>query len=187
MSVNQLKVHPLSKFRFQMIVNLHHYIKYGGCVGTDPTKLEPVAGETNSTETGASRSAGRELGGANSANSNIANSTANSNNGGGGGRKLLEAARRVQAAALGAAAGSRALLADDDKDEDGKASFSGKTTQSTLDELTNKWKGYDVKVGMGRGDFIEDTGFVPDRLIKGRNRVMAGILVGRWCRLNTSG
>ena len=42
--------------------------------------------------------------------------------------------------------------------------------------LTRTFKGYDVPLRTST-QFVEDTGFIPDRMIKGENRVLAGILI----------
>jgi hypothetical protein len=61
-------------------------------------------------------------------------------------------------------------------DEDGGGSTNSQVSDSKLEDLTWKFKGYDISLGAST-QFVEDTGFVPDRMIKGQNRVIAGVLV----------
>lgn len=76
------------------------------------------------------------------------------------GRKLLRAA--------GGRTGSEGA------DGDGGSNF--QVSDSKLEGLTSQFKGYDISLGAST-QYAEDTGFVPDRMIKGQNRVMAGILI----------
>ena len=49
-------------------------------------------------------------------------------------------------------------------------------SDATLEALTTKFHGYDMSLGAST-QFAEDTGFVPDRMIRGQNRLVAGVLI----------
>jgi hypothetical protein len=71
-------------------------------------------------------------------------------------------------------AGSRKLLQAGSSTTDGNPNI--RVSDIRLEQLTHQFRGYDITLGAST-QFAEDTGLVPDRMIRGENRIMAGILI----------